>query len=55
VRAVLARLDGQVWLMASLLYGSGLRLMECIRLRIKAVDFGYRQILVREGKGQSVP
>jgi integron integrase len=51
-RAVLARLDGQAWLMASLLYGSGLRLMECVRLRIKDVDFAYRQILVRDGKGQ---
>ena len=37
--------------MASLLYGSGLRLMECLRLRVKDVDFGYRQILVRDGKG----
>jgi integron integrase len=52
VHAVLARLDGQPWLMASLLYGAGLRLMECIRLRVKDVDFGYRQILVRDGKGQ---
>jgi integrase len=52
VRAVLARLDGQIWLMSSLLYGAGLRLMECIRLRIKDVDFGYRQVLVRDGKGQ---
>jgi site-specific recombinase XerD len=52
VRAVLARLDGQIWLMASLLYGAGLRLMECIRLRIKDTDFEYRQILVRDGKGQ---
>jgi integrase len=49
---VLARLDGQAWLMASLLYGAGLRLMECVRLRVKDVGFGYRQILVREGKGQ---
>jgi integrase len=52
VRAVLARLDGQPWLMASLLYGSGLRLMECVRLRVKEIDFGFRQILVRDGKGQ---
>jgi integrase len=49
---VLARLDGQPWLMASLLYGSGLRLMECVRLRVKEIDFGFRQILVRDGKGQ---
>ncbi len=37
--------------MASLLYGSGLRLMECVRLRVKDVDFGYNQIVVRDGKG----
>lgn len=52
VRAMLAHLDGQHWLMASLLYGAGLRLMECVRLRVKDVDFAYRQILVRDGKGQ---
>jgi integrase len=52
VRVVLARLDGQPWLMASLLYGSGLRLMECVRLRVKEIDFGFRHILVRDGKGQ---
>jgi integron integrase len=52
VRAMLAHLDGQYWLMASLLYGAGLRLMECVRLRVKDVDFAYRQILVRDGKGQ---
>ena len=49
--AVLAQLEGAKWLMASLLYGSGLRLMECLRLRVKDVDFGYKQILVRDGKG----
>jgi integron integrase len=38
-------------LMASLLYGSGLRLMECLRLRVKDVDFAYNQIVVRDGKG----
>lgn len=37
--------------MAKLLYGSGLRLMECLRLRVKDLDFGQRQIVVREGKG----
>jgi integron integrase len=51
-RAVLRHLDGSKWLMASLLYGSGLRLMECLRLRVKDVDFGYGQIIVRDGKGQ---
>ncbi len=38
--------------MASLLYGSGLRLMECLRLRVKDLDFGYREITVRDGKGE---
>jgi integron integrase len=52
VRGVLAHLDGAHRLMASFLYGAGLRLMECIRLRVKDVDFAYRQILVRDGKGQ---
>jgi integron integrase len=50
-KAVLARLDGTNRLMANLLYGSGLRLMECVRLRVKDVDFDYRQIVVRDGKG----
>ena len=50
-RAVLARLSGTARLMAHLLYGSGLRLMECVRLRIKDVDLGYLQITIREGKG----
>jgi len=52
VRAILARLDGVLWIMAALLYGSGLRLMECLRLRVKDVDFTYGQITVRDGKGQ---
>ena len=51
VRKVLLQLEGTYWLMASLLYGSGLRLMECIRLRVKDVDFRYKQITVRDGKG----
>lgn len=50
-RAVLAQLEGTKWLMAGLLYGCGLRLMECLRLRVKDVDFGYGQVLVRDGKG----
>jgi integron integrase len=52
VRSVLDRLDGTARLMASLLYGSGLRLLECLRLRIKDVDFGQRHLIVRDGKGQ---
>ena len=50
-RRVLGRLRGTRWLMASLLYGAGLRLRECLTLRVKDVDFGYRQIVVRDGKG----
>ncbi len=49
--AVLARMHGEHQLMAELLYGAGLRLMECVRLRVKDVDFGYGQITVRDGKG----
>jgi len=50
-RALLARLSGTHWLMASLIYGSGLRLMEALRLRVKDVDFARREIIVRDGKG----
>ena len=39
------------WLMFSLMYGSGLRLMECVRLRLKDIDFDYKQIIIRDGKG----
>lgn len=52
VARVLAHLSGTHHLMASILYGSGLRLMECLRLRVKDVDFGYCQITVRDGKGE---
>ncbi|MGA8260028.1 MAG: integron integrase [Arenicellales bacterium] len=51
VRAVLAQLDGTPWMIASLLYGAGLRLTECLRLRVKDVDFAMRTITVRDGKG----
>ena len=51
VRAVLDRMDGVYGLMARLLYGTGMRLMECVRLRVKDVDFGRNEILIREGKG----
>lgn len=50
-RAVLAHLKGHYKLMAELLYGSGFRLMECLRLRVKDIDFGYNRITVRDGKG----
>jgi integron integrase len=51
VRQVLAGLTGTHGLMARLLYGSGLRLMECLRLRVKDIDFGYRELTVVDGKG----
>lgn len=50
-KAVLRSLSGVHWLMASLLYGCGLRLMECLQLRVKDIDFGYNQIVVMDGKG----
>ena len=52
VRALLGRLRGRLWLIASLMYGSGLRLQECLALRIKDVDFGRRVLVVRDGKGR---
>jgi integron integrase len=51
VRTLFAHLHGMYRLMAGLLYGSGLRLMECVRLRVKDIDFGYLRITVRDGKG----
>jgi len=52
VRAVLSRMSGQPALMAQLLYGAGLRLLECARLRVKEVDFERRELFVRDGKGR---
>jgi integron integrase len=49
---VLSAMTGTPQLMAKLLYGSGLRAMECLRLRVKDLDFEQRQILVRDGKGE---
>lgn len=51
-KRILGNLAGTHWLIASLLYGSGLRLMECLRLRVKDIDFNLSQIIVRDGKGE---
>jgi integron integrase len=51
VKKIFGYLHGTPRLMAGLLYGSGLRLMECVRLRVKDIDFGYLRITVRDGKG----
>jgi integrase len=49
--AIIQGLNGVPKLMVQLLFGSGLRLMECLRLRVKDIDFGNHQIIVRDGKG----
>ncbi len=51
VRSTLALLDGDQWLVCSLLYGTGMRLMEALRLRVKDVDFSRHEIPIRDGKG----
>jgi integron integrase len=51
VQRLLAAMEGRPWMLASLLYGTGMRLMECLRLRVKDVDFARNEITVREGKG----
>lgn len=52
VRRLLQSMEGVSGLMAALLYGTGMRLMECVRLRVQDVDFSYRQLVIRDGKGQ---
>ena len=52
VQQVIAQLTGVHRLIVQLLYGSGLRLMECMRMRVKDLGFGQRQILVRDAKGR---
>ena len=52
VAQVLRQLSDVPWIMGTFLYGAGLRLWECLRLRVKDLDFAYNQIVVRDGKGQ---
>lgn len=51
IKAVLEKLTGDKWLMAMIMYGGGLRLTECLRLRIQDIDFSCNEIMVRQGKG----
>lgn len=51
VKAVLANMTGEKWLIAAIMYGAGLRLMECLRLRVQDIDFSRNEILVCDGKG----
>ena len=51
-RALIDHLPGRLWLVGSLMYGAGLRLQECLTLRVKDVDFGRRVLAVRDGKGR---
>jgi integron integrase len=48
---ILAQLTGEMWLLASLMYGTGLRLSECLRLRVQDIDFERHEVTVRGGKG----
>ncbi|MCF7797240.1 MAG: integron integrase [Candidatus Marinimicrobia bacterium] len=50
-KSVLNNLTGDKWLMATIMYGGGLRLMECLRLRVQDIDFSKNEILIRDGKG----
>jgi integron integrase len=50
-KAVLEQLSGRIWIIALLLCGAGLRLLECLRLRVQDIDLENNQVLVRDGKG----
>src|SRR5690606_16307065 len=52
VQALLAQFEGTIWLMAGLTYGGGLRLLECLRLRVKDLDLNRCELTIRDGKGQ---
>ena len=54
VKRVLSYVDKKHWLICALLYGTGMRLSEGLRLRIKDIDFDYKQIIVRDGKGGKI-
>ena len=51
IKAVLSQLEKDKWLIAGLMYGAGLRLSECLRLRVQDIDFERKEITVRDGKG----
>ena len=51
VREILRRANGTPWLVLTLLYGTGMRLMECLRLRVQNIDFAQNEITIRDGKG----
>jgi integron integrase len=52
VARIMKRIDGVAWIIVALLYGAGLRLQECLELRVKDIDLERRQIVIRRGKGQ---
>lgn len=52
IKEILDQIKGINWIMVNLLYGAGLRLMECVRLRVKDIEFEYKQVIVRDGKGK---